>query len=457
MTMAKTKGLDISYHNGSIDFKKVAAAGIDFIIPREGYRKTIDSKFLEYVKQARVAGISIPGVYHFMYPLTEADVEKEAASCVANVEKAGLGKNIIIFADLEYDTFDDAEEKGHPLSKSITTPWTIKFCEYVKKQGYRAGVYLNQDYYRNYYDMNQILAKGYVIWLADYEGEPNYPCTYQQYTHAGSCPGVKSSGLDMNYYYGEKTVSKGKTNSGLIAYAKAQLGLPYWWGTFGQIATISLYDAKKKQYPNYYTANDFSSQIGKRVHDCIGLIKGYLWSDSPTSVPKYNSAQDVNAAGMYALCSKKGTIGSFDKVPGRLLFRGATAEKIVHVGVYASDGLVYEAKGHAYGVVKSTYKASDWTHWGQCPWITCDTGDSTKSTETGTVAKIVGNTKKGMTGVQVKGLQTMLNGYGFNCGSVDGVFGAKTQAAVLEFQRRNGLTVDGIVGPKTWNKLTGLS
>ncbi|MBQ1779747.1 MAG: hypothetical protein IIZ93_16460, partial [Acidaminococcaceae bacterium] len=104
--MAKTKGLDISYHNGSIDFKKVAAAGIDFIIPREGYRKTIDSKFLEYVKQAKAAGISIPGVYHFMYPLTEADVEKEAASCIANVEKAGLGKNIIIFADLEYDTFD---------------------------------------------------------------------------------------------------------------------------------------------------------------------------------------------------------------------------------------------------------------------------------------------------------------------------------------------------------------
>lgn len=54
-----------------------------------------------------------------------------------------------------------------------------------------------------------------------------------------------------------------KTNSGLIAYAKAQLGKPYWWGTFGQIASGSLYASKKKQYPSYYTAGDFASQYGR--------------------------------------------------------------------------------------------------------------------------------------------------------------------------------------------------
>ena len=197
------KGMDVSYHQGTIDFKKVKNDGIDFAILREGYRKTIDKNFLSYVSGARAAGIEIPGVYHFFYPLKESDVLLEAKSCIANVEKAGLGKDTIIFADLEYDTFTDAKEKGVTLKKSITTPWTIIFCDYIESQGYRAGVYLNQDYYRNYYDMPQILAKGYVIWLADYSGDPNYPCVYQQYSNKGKVSGI-SGNVDMNYFFGEE-------------------------------------------------------------------------------------------------------------------------------------------------------------------------------------------------------------------------------------------------------------
>ena len=72
----------------------------------------------------------------------------------------------------------------------------------------------------------------------------------------------------------------GKTNTGLVEYAKAQLGKPYWYGTFGQISTTSLYNYKKKQYPDQYQWACPSSQLGVRVHDCIGLIKGYLWSNT---------------------------------------------------------------------------------------------------------------------------------------------------------------------------------
>ena len=43
-----------------------------------------------------------------------------------------------------------------------------------------------------------------------------------------------------------------KTASGLVAYCQAQLGLPYWWGTFGNTASASLLAYKKKQYPSYY-------------------------------------------------------------------------------------------------------------------------------------------------------------------------------------------------------------
>lgn len=69
------------------------------------------------------------------------------------------------------------------------------------------------------------------------------------------------------------------------------------------------------------------------------------------------------------------------------------------------------------------------------------------------MVKIVGDTKKGMSGVPVKGLQIMLNGYGYACGSVDGFFGDKTLKAVKLFQKIQGMTIDGIAGPKTWEKL----
>ena len=69
---------------------------------------------------------------------------------------------------------------------------------------------------------------------------------------------------------------------------------------------------------------------------------------------------------------------------------------------------------------------------------------------------IVGVTKQGMKGVQVKGLQEMLKGYGYYNATVDGDFGIKTAEAVKNFQRAEGLTVDAIVGQKTWNRLAGL-
>lgn len=178
------------------------------------------------------------------------------------------------------------------------------------------------------------------------------------------------------------SVISGKTNSGLVAYARAQLGLPYWYGTFGQIATQKLLDSKAKQYKStgYYTKwTDYPQQFGKRVHDCVGLIKGYLWSASATAKPAFNSAQDKSAQGMYAAATEKGTINSFPARPGQLVFMSKSksdAKKIHHAGVYIGDGYVIEAKGHEYGVVKTVFAGAGWTHWAQCPYITDDNANA---------------------------------------------------------------------------------
>ena len=154
-----------------------------------------------------------------------------------------------------------------------------------------------------------------------------------------------------------------KTNKGLVKYAKAMLGHPYWYGCYGQISTRALYRTKKKQYPVQYQWQCPVTQLNKRVFDCVGLIKGYLWSKSINSNPVYNASQDVSANGMLAVCKKKGKIKTLPEVPGVLVFRTG------HVAVYIGKGYVIEAKGHKWGVVKSKLKDRGFTDWGYCPWI----------------------------------------------------------------------------------------
>lgn len=178
-----------------------------------------------------------------------------------------------------------------------------------------------------------------------------------------------------------------KTNAGLVAYAEAQLGKPYWYGTFGNTATRALLAYKKKQYPYYYDQSRyqlrFTDQLGCRVHDCVGLIKGYLWSDSPTAAPKYQAGQDVSANGLRQRCTEQGGIGTMPDLPGTLVFFDG------HVGVYVGGGEVIEARGHDYGVVRTKLKARPWTHWGKCPWIVYTNGAACYQRYTGRSISIV--------------------------------------------------------------------
>jgi hypothetical protein len=301
-----------------------------------------------------------------------------------------------------------------------------------------------------------------------------------------------------------------KTAKGLVEYAKAQLGKPYWYGTFGQAASKVLYNQKKNQYPDYYEWA-YGGETEK-VHDCVGLIKGYLWCDNPKdNTPVYNRAQDLSANGMRNVCTISGSISSLPDVAGVLVFMNH------HVGVYIGNGEVIEARGHAYGVVKTKLVNRAWTHWGYCPYVTyeknvvintnhsaninannskIDTvvevqkwlnsnyssglntdniyGRKTKAALVKALQKEVGftgkdvdgiygektnaaikNLRKGSNGALVKVLQALLVCNGYKAAYVDGDFGSGTEISVKDYQQKKRLSVDGIAGKNTFAKLCG--
>lgn len=182
------KGIDVSKHQGVIDWGKVKT---DFAIIRAGYGKAIsqkDPKFEANYKGAKAAGIPV-GAYWYSYAKSMAEARQEAAVCIEAIK----GKQF------EFPIYFDIEDKSQTgLGKTILTAMCEAFCEELEKAGYFAGVYANTSWFLNNLDHAKLAAK-YTIWLADYR--VNYNRSLQrdmhQYSSNGSIPGI-SGRVDMN-------------------------------------------------------------------------------------------------------------------------------------------------------------------------------------------------------------------------------------------------------------------
>ena len=241
-----------------------------------------------------------------------------------------------------------------------------------------------------------------------------------------------------------------KTAKGLVEYVLAQLGRPYWYGTFGQAACKALHEQKKRQYPNQYTW-DYDGTTAK-VHDCVGLIKGYLWCDGPEDAePVYIEREDLSANMLRDACKTKGEMATMPEIPGLLVFFDK------HVGVYIGNGEVVEARSRKYGVYKSKLAERPWTSWGYHPDIVYE--EPKKEEDLVTLVTVdLPVLRKGDKGEVVRTMQWLLirNGYDMEGYGADGSFGGATRRAVEKFQTENGLTVNGQCDAATWRKLLGV-
>src|SRR5690554_97820 len=151
MSGVKLKGIDVSTHQGTIDWEKVKVAGIQFAIIRAGYgRNAIDAQFVRNISECNRLGIPC-GVYWFSYALTAEEAAQEARYCLEAI-KPYLVEYPICF-DLEYDSVRYAKTQKVTIGRKEATAFAAAFLCEVEKAGYYAVNYANKDYLRSMFNM----------------------------------------------------------------------------------------------------------------------------------------------------------------------------------------------------------------------------------------------------------------------------------------------------------------
>lgn len=190
-------GVDVSSHQQEIDWELVAANGVEFAMIRVGYRGYTegeiqpDDYFVQNIEGARAAGLDV-GVYFFSQALDEQEAIDEANYVLERIKPYSLSYPVIFdWEDIEADARTDGMDSVQ-LTKNA-----IAFCDTIKQAGYRAGVYFNQRFGYEEFDLESL--QDYVFWLAEYNDTPSFSFHFQiwQYCNDGRVDGIKTD-VDLN-------------------------------------------------------------------------------------------------------------------------------------------------------------------------------------------------------------------------------------------------------------------
>ncbi len=190
-------GIDVSEHQGAIDWEKVAS-NVNFAFIRLGYRGysrgglVLDGYYAANMEGAAAAGVPV-GVYFYSQAVSYEEGVEEANFVLQHLGDYGLAYPIVL--DREDPMVDDA--RTNDLSVEQHTAAALGFLETIAASGHRAMMYTNRIYYSLYVDIEQIYQ--YPIWYAQYADEPDWPYEFAiwQYTENGEVPGISGS-VDLN-------------------------------------------------------------------------------------------------------------------------------------------------------------------------------------------------------------------------------------------------------------------
>lgn len=185
------RGIDISYHQGNIDFSKLKDS-VDFAMVRTSYGHfTEDSKYKEYVKGLESAGIPY-GFYHFSYATTTQEAKEEANGFINIIKNYKPLYPVAI--DVETSSVTE-DVRADDLVDIVKT-----FCQMVEDAGYYVSIYANLSYLNG--KLNSSELNDYDKWLAQWTSAPTYskPFGMWQYSSKGSMPGINGN-VDLDIAY----------------------------------------------------------------------------------------------------------------------------------------------------------------------------------------------------------------------------------------------------------------
>ncbi|MCM1175651.1 MAG: glycoside hydrolase family 25 protein [Blautia sp.] len=186
-------GVDISKHNGQVNFNGIKAAGVDFVMLRLGARGystgqlSLDDNFVENMEAAVEAGLDI-GVYFYSQAVTQDEVIQEVNFVIQNLEPYRAHITYPVAYDMENVANDTARIDG--LSRDDKTSIAVTFLSGMQTAGYVPMVYGNKEWLIKNIDLTKL--QDYDVWLSQEQAVPDYPYQFAmwQYTTTGVLNGV---------------------------------------------------------------------------------------------------------------------------------------------------------------------------------------------------------------------------------------------------------------------------
>ena len=232
---ATAQGIDVSEHQGRIDWEAVKASGIDFAILRVGFAAPsfegrVDYQFNRNISECERLGIPY-GVYIYSYAWNDQQAADEAAMVISCL--AGHNPRLPVYYDLEDNSIIANGRQAGIASRAQV------FCNSISAAGYKPGIYANLNWFNNILTDPVFKSSAWDHWIAQYNWRCDYTGKYSfwQYASDGRVPGI-SGNVDMNYAYVDVSLYYWQLKDGTWYYANAdgkaytgwlRLGGTWYW------------------------------------------------------------------------------------------------------------------------------------------------------------------------------------------------------------------------------------
>ena len=252
---ATAQGIDVSEHQGRIDWNAVKASGIDFAILRVGFGAPswggrVDYQFNRNISECERLGIPY-GVYIYSYAFDNQQAADEASMVINCL--SGHNPRLPVYYDLEDNSIIANGRQTGIASRAQV------FCNRISAAGYEPGIYANLNWFNNILTDSVFKSSSWDHWIAQYNSQCDYTGNYSfwQYKSNGKVPGINGN-VDMNYAYVDVSLYHWQLIDSTWYYAasngKAYTGWLFQCGTW------------------YWLEPDVGGAMATGLHECNGSL-----------------------------------------------------------------------------------------------------------------------------------------------------------------------------------------